>query len=172
MKKIELNGKRGAGKHALVDDEDYARAVSVRWHLDSYGYVRYTLYLETYTQAHNAGRKNPRTQALKLHNFILNVPADEIRMVDHVDRNPLNNQKSNLRLVSNLENSQNRKSYGKSIYRGVAWKSKRERWEATGRLNGVRTYLGSFDDEYEAAMAAYLWRKQYMPFSEEQPPRQ
>lgn len=172
MKKIELSGKYGAGKHALVDDEDYDRLYPHRkWQVDAKGYVVLGYNLETRADALEAGRKYRRKSVYKMHRLVLGV-TDALTYVDHIDRNPLNNQKSNLRLATPKQNAQNRKSHrgSSSKYRGVSWYEHCKRWVAYGTLDGKHQVVGYFTDEYEAAVAVHLWRKQHMPFSEEPPP--
>lgn len=78
--------------------------------------------------------------------------------VDHKDRNPLNNKRSNLRFATKSQNVINRaKSSGKtSEYRGVSYakKAKSNPWRVYSRTPNGKRYHGSFASEVQAAMAA------------------
>ena len=85
-----------------------------------------------------------------MHRIILNAPNH--LLTDHIDRNGLNNQKSNLRLCTYAENSRNRKAYGKSKYHGVFYS--RNSIRAAIYINNKLKYLGnSFKTEKDAANA-------------------
>lgn len=82
--------------------------------------------------------------------------------IDHIDGDGLNNRRANLRLCSRTENNRNsRKARGRngqptsSRFKGVT--RFRDRWEASikSRVSGhfVKTYLGLFDHEEDAALA-------------------
>lgn len=81
--------------------------------------------------------------------------------VDHIDHNPSNNALSNLRVCSRSENLFNRKVSDKSKrknkstvqskYKGVWYEHRRHRWIAEIQANGIKTYLGSFREELDAA---------------------
>ena len=86
--------------------------------------------------------------------------------VDHMDGDGANNDISNLRMATNLSNSQSHKDKVKgcsSQYRGVSWQKAARKWVASCRVNYKRKYLGSFDDEREAAIArdAYAFSQGY-----------
>lgn len=58
-----------------------------------------------------------------LHHYIYqrfngNIPSGMV--IDHIDRNPLNNKIENLRIVTISDNNKNRSAYGKSNHKGVA----------------------------------------------------
>lgn len=75
-------------------------------------------------------------------------------VIDHIDRNPKNNKRKNLRYVTqaqNVRNSDGKNLTRKSKYRGV-FKS-RERWVAQITVNRKRVCLGTFDTELAAARA-------------------
>jgi len=75
-------------------------------------------------------------------------------VVDHIDRNGLNNKRSNLRICTPRQNSYNR--IGKetpSKYKGVRWKKSRNRWVAQIKHYNKAMQVGSFDNQIDAAKA-------------------
>lgn len=72
--------------------------------------------------------------------------------IDHIDRDPLNNRRSNLREATTKQNIWNSKykSHNKCGFKGV-YKSK-NRWAARICKDGVRKFLGSFETPEEAAV--------------------
>ena len=74
-------------------------------------------------------------------------------MIDHIDGDRLNNQKSNLRILTAKENSQNRLSLKNSTsqYIGVSYNKTNGKWVSQIRVDGVYFWLGHFRDEIEAA---------------------
>lgn len=66
----------------------------------------------------------------KLHRVIMNPPADMV--VDHIDRNPLNNRRSNLRVCSISDNNKNftiSKNNTSGVV-GVRYKPDKRKWLA------------------------------------------
>ncbi|QAX31287.1 SNF2-related protein [Leisingera sp. NJS204] len=85
-----------------------------------------------------------------------NGQIPEGRVVDHADGDPLNNRIENLRVATVAQNNANRcrKTDGAtSQYFGVSWHSARGKWTAQAKKDGTVHYIGSFDDEREAALA-------------------
>lgn len=142
---------------ALVDDEDFTRLDSHKWHLHicitSAGvekrYARRSIY-------------NPETQkniGIYMHREIL--PAPE---VDHRDGNGLNNQKHNLRSATRVQNSGNanlRRGKKTSRFKGVSWFSSRHQWRAYGTINYRFKHLGYFEREADAALAYDRFANEY-----------
>ena len=71
---------------------------------------------------------------------------------DHADRNPLNNQKNNLRDATNSQQCMNRNKQknNTSGFIGVGWNKTVNKWVAYVNSNGKRIHLGSFDNKNEA----------------------
>jgi hypothetical protein len=122
------------GKYAIVDDEDFDRVMERRW-----SYNVGTGYVLT--------RNDSRT--LPLANFVLNIPPGTI--VDHIDRNPLNNCKSNLRMATQSQNIANsiRHWRAKSGYRGV--QKAGNNYRAHIAFNNKVICLGTYATPQEAA---------------------
>jgi len=136
--RIPLGGIRGAGKFAIVDDEDRELVQGYAWSLTDHGYVR------AYVRGTGrASRKN-----IYLHTLISGLPY-----VDHEDRNPLNCIRRNLRDGSGSGNTANqaKNAGGTSRFKGVSRHS--GRWLAQTSFRGVAVYLGVHRDEVDAARA-------------------
>tara|TARA_R110000764_G_scaffold209288_1_gene294910 strand:+ start:42 stop:611 length:570 start_codon:yes stop_codon:yes gene_type:complete len=75
--------------------------------------------------------------------------------LDHIDGNKVNNHHTNLRQVTQRENSQayhkSRKTSSK--YTGVDWMKNRRKWRSQIQINTRMIYLGLFNCELEAASA-------------------
>lgn len=73
---------------------------------------------------------------------------------DHVNRQPLDNRRPNLRGCTRSQNNANRHlRSGASEYRGVSWYKQIGKWYATCCINGTSIHLGTFTDEIDAAKA-------------------
>tara|TARA_R110002020_G_scaffold125388_1_gene282587 strand:- start:3100 stop:3627 length:528 start_codon:yes stop_codon:yes gene_type:complete len=74
-------------------------------------------------------------------------------IVDHKDRDPLNNRITNLRAATHSENQRNMKPTirNKSGYKGVSWNKKNKIWQATIQYDKKNRNLGSFKCKHEAA---------------------
>lgn len=122
------------------DDNDLA---SIRWGADKDGYARG--YRGVNIRAHRVVMER-----------MCGCPLTANDICDHIDRNKLNNQRDNLRLVDKSSNNLNqpvRKPYGRSGVTGVAWHAAAGRWQAVVRRNRVTHYLGLFDSVQDAAIA-------------------
>ena len=72
--------------------------------------------------------------------------------VDHKNRDTSDNRFINLRKATQQQNSCNKSTRGKSIYRGITWYKKNKKWGVTLRKNGKAYYIGLYNSEYEAAV--------------------
>lgn len=98
--------------------------------------------------------RNGKKIAFSLSRFLLDFPVG--KHVDHIDRNPLNNRLSNLRVVSALENSQNATKHNRqttSKYKGVCFHKSKKLWFAYINVNKKRHNIGYFKNEIDAAIA-------------------
>ena len=73
--------------------------------------------------------------------------------VDHINGNPDDNRIKNLRLVTHQENHFNR-----TKEKGISFMKQRNKWRSQIQANGIKKYLGSFEDK-EDAINAYLMAK-------------
>lgn len=68
---------------------------------------------------------------------------DVTKQIDHIDRNPLNNQRTNLRAATNSQNSMNRTKQNStsSKYIGVDWERHSRKWRTRGWSKNVDIVL-------------------------------
>jgi hypothetical protein len=120
----------------MVDAEDYEWLNHYRWHANP-SKPNGTIYA-----ARCVGHRS-----VLMHRMIMNPPPGMV--VDHINGNGLDNRRCNLRIVPPAVNAQNRRKRagGKSRFIGVYPRGKKW-WAVLGRQ-----YLGTFDDEVEAAKA-------------------
>lgn len=137
-------GTDGSMKVSLEDLEEIG---SIVWSLETSGYARC---------------KRQRLQAHRLiMERMLGRPLQKRESVDHVDHDPSDNRRSNLRLASASENNMNRKSTrGPIPYKGVRRGSSPGRWRAQiggSATTGKQLNIGSYGSPEEAAWAYDMW---------------
>lgn len=96
----------------------------------------------------NIGRKKQN-----IHRFIwLLMMGEWPNVIDHVNRDRLDNRWSNLRNVSHSENSYNRPrgKNNKSGLKGVCWDTNHSRWKVYINLDGKQVGLLNTKDFFEA----------------------
>tara|TARA_R100000152_G_C6774559_1_gene202409 strand:+ start:1698 stop:2120 length:423 start_codon:yes stop_codon:yes gene_type:complete len=91
MLQIQLQGINGAGKHALVSAEDYSLVMRHSWY---------------YKDGYALAKINKKE--VRMHRYIMDVKDPDL-IVDHKDRNRLNNTRENLRIMDYLQNANNRR---------------------------------------------------------------
>jgi len=90
---------------------------------------------------------------ISMHRLIMGATKGQV--VDHIDHNPLNNTRANLRICTHAENRRNRKPNvnGASKYLGVYWLKSHRKWRAQIRVDKRIKHLGLFACETAAAKA-------------------
>lgn len=133
-------------KSTFIDPDMYKLIKDDHWILSSDGY---------------AVSSSGKFFRKRLHRVIMDCLNDKDVIIDHVDRNKLNNRKNNLRIVTNQENSFNQslRSNNKSGVIGVWWSEDREKWIARIKYNYTNHTLGyydSFDDAVRRRLYAEI----------------
>jgi hypothetical protein len=128
-------------QRALIDVEDLGRVLQYSWQASAKKKIDDDFF---YAKSYEAG---------PLHRFVMNAP--EGYYVNHIDHNPLNCRKSNLRICTIAENLRARRPTKNSAsrFKGVSYYKQIDRWIAQLWFEGERIYLGSFETEDEAAEA-------------------
>jgi len=126
----------GDGHYALVDAADYEWLSRWSWHVND-GYAA-------------RWRKGKR---IYMHREIVQPP--EGMVVDHINRNRMDNTRLNLRPCTRAENMRNKVKRTGSVsqFKGVGYRKRDGKWFAEITLAGKQTWLGFFDTEVEAARA-------------------
>jgi hypothetical protein len=147
MRKIKLT----QGKYALVDDDKYEYLNQWKWnyHITNRDKTGYAVRLTS--------RKNPPRKTIRMHRVVLNYFGP--LFVDHINRNGIDNRRSNLRLATKNQSIYN-KSYScnnKNKAKGVTQvKDKHgapKYWIARVTESGKRHYLGVFKSKRSALIA-------------------
>ena len=160
---IFLRNKNGEIIETLIDTADLTIADSVRnrWYAHKTSSGDYYVML--------IDQKAQGKKTVILHRLLMGNP--EGYLVDHINHNTLDNRRSNLRVVTNTENQQNRKGANSdnkvSKVLGVSWHKSRKKWQARVQVNKKEVYLGVFDCIQEAEKAVLDARARLLPFSKE-----
>src|SRR3990167_9704478 len=151
MKKIDISTKKHPNTYVLVDNVDFVWLNQWKWGSDPHSY---------------AIRNNPEYELggkrhIRMHRLINNTP--EGFETDHIDRNPLNNQRTNLRTVTKTQNNINRSLQlnNKSGYRGIYWDKKNKKWRASIQINSKMINLGRYHNIQGAWLARKLGERIY-----------
>jgi len=94
-------------------------------------------------------------------------PSDEL-CVDHINGLKSDNRISNLRLLSNSHNQQNRRALPKKSstgIRGVQWRPKTQSYQVRIMVNGKRIELGSYKRICDAIQTRIAEEMRIWPFS-------
>lgn len=137
------------GHKAIVDDDDFEYLNQFKWCNNGNGYV-----------THRFDNGTGRLVKTGMHKIVLErklgrklLPTEE---TDHIDNNPLNNTRANLRASTHQENTRNRSktnSPASSRFKGVSKSKNAKKWSAQIKIDQKLIYLGSFNTEDAAARA-------------------
>lgn len=131
------------GQFAVVDEGNFEWLNKHTWSLCG-GKVTY--------YARRRGMVDGIIRPILMHRQILGFPDLD---VDHENHNGLHNYLSNMRVSTKSENARNRKSHrgSSSIYKGVCWDGRINRWVVHIWKDGKSYNLGTYIMELDAAMA-------------------
>ena len=132
---ILYNKKCEEVARALIDLDDINKASQYKWSLNNKGYARNT--------------KNN----LLLHRLIMDCPKD--MEVDHINRDPLDNRKSNLRICTHKQNLRNKSLQCNSTSGivGVSWSKTFNKWKSYIMIDNKYINLGLYDTKEDAIIA-------------------
>lgn len=125
------------GENFLFDKSDLERVSKQSWCISKTGYLV----------------SNINKKTIKLHRFILELTEPKVA-VDHINGDPMDNRRSNLRICDNVENTRNSKvsKNNTSGYPGVG-QTPTGRYRARINVNRKEIRIGTFDTFEEAKQA-------------------
>jgi len=134
---IILN-KNNITKKILFDTEDVEKILKFKWHL------HYNKHTDRYDVCTNVpGKHSNKRRYLNQARYIMDCPNN--LCIDHINRNPLDNRKQNLRICTHFTNNLN-KGNNKSGCVGVCWDKNRNKWHVMFKEKN----LGRYDNFEEA----------------------
>lgn len=135
------------GKELLIDKEDLEIVSARQWFIDSGGYA-------------STGFQSHRT---RLHRLLLSGSIPDGMVVDHINRNKLDNRRSNLRICEQVVNTRNvgLKKNNTSGVPGVFYDKRAHKWRAQISYQGRTKQIGIFDDYEDAVKARKEAEKTY-----------
>jgi len=139
MKRIELTQE----KYTLVDDDNFEYLNQWKWYFNV-GY---------------AVRGYPKR--ILMHRVILNTPDNMLS--DHINRDKLDNRRSNLRIVNQSLNNFNTKVRvdNKSGVKGIYWSKLHNKWRVTISKENRRFSFGLYKKLEDAILARKQVEEQY-----------
>ena len=151
--KYDLSGEYGVGWTSNTNAEFY-------FDLDDYDLIKNYCWCDDFidNRYHSLTARNPENgKNISMH-YLFGYKG-----WDHIDRNPLNNRRSNFRPATAQENARNRSLYknNKSGYMGVCWDEWSKKWKAEIYVGGVRINLGRFSNKNEAIKIRLLAEKEH-----------
>ena len=137
FRECEFGKKSKAYKEGLkfiIDEEDYDKFVKGESFYSNKGYAR-------------SGKDK------FLHRLIMNAPDG--MDVDHINGNPLDNRKSNLRICSRSQNQMNKGKYKNNTtgFKGVHFYKPTGKFVSRIKVDGKNLYLGCFEKAEDAYKA-------------------
>ena len=125
------------GRSFLFDEEDLCFVKAQTWTVDKDGYA--------------VGQKAKRS--IRFHRLIMGAEGAEV--VDHINGDPSDCRKENLRIVSQHQNSMNHSLNKNSTtgYKGVCFDKRYKKYMAHIHPDRKMIFLGYFDNPVEAALA-------------------
>jgi hypothetical protein len=91
------------GGEVMIDASDLHIVNSIKWHVSGSGYAVWR------------GIKDGKKQTIRMHRLITNCPKGLV--VDHINHNPLDNRRDNIRVCTQSDNMRNRSDQGKGYWK-------------------------------------------------------
>lgn len=133
---------------AIIDIDDVEIVKNYKWGGDKYGYIS----------------THSNQKSISLHRLIMQKKFNlKGKIVDHIDRNPLNNRKSNLRIAGKSLNAINSKlnKNNSSGVTGVSYSKGSKKWRSYINYEGKRIELGYYENKERAIKERLLAENKY-----------
>jgi len=141
---VLYDAKHKERARAIIDSEDVDKIKKYKWCIDKW-----------------CVKTVSKEKQLGIQHIIMETIPNKHKQIDHIDRDILNNCKTNLRFCTHAENNRNKPkpTTNTSGYKGVYWHKKNQTWvsqigirvKEKGKLEAI--WLGTFHDKKKAAKA-------------------
>lgn len=130
-----------------VDLDDVDKIKDICWYENEKGYIY--------------GYNTTTKKRVALHQYIMGV--NEGTIIDHINRNPKDCRRNNMRKCTQRDNVKNKGLYSNNMsgYNGVHFDKKSNKWISYINCNNKRIYLGRFNNKTDAINSRLLAEKQY-----------
>lgn len=138
---IRLNNDR----ECIIDDSDYEYISQYRWYYAKHGYAARTV------------RSGGLKKNVYMHRFIMGAKRGEV--IDHKNRNTLDNRRGNLRICTVRDNASNKRIQDNNTvgFKGIYRRKENGKWQAEIKINGKKRALGCYQFKEQAAMVYDIW---------------
>lgn len=148
MKEYIINSPKNGKQIVLLDNEDYQYLINNNIKL----YAKYHPKIKACYAYISSGKYRGQC----LHRLLMDFPKGLV--VDHINHNSLDNRRCNLRIVTDIENKQNRKDNSSGIL-GVD--KHKDKWRSQLQVKGKK-YIKYYDTKEEAINGRKLLEKLYL----------
>ena len=148
MKEYTINSPKNGKLVVLLDDKDYNYLIQNNIKL----YAKYHPKIKGCYAYISSGKHKGQC----LHRLLMGFPKGLV--VDHINHNPLDNRRINLRIVTDTQNKQNRKDNTSGILGVDIYKDK---WRAQLQVKGKK-YIKYCNTKEEAIESRKLLEKLYL----------
>lgn len=137
-------------KIMVCDKEDWERLKKYTWGVAKTGGYAITNFAQ-----------NKKHKVVKFHQIVMGQKRGYV--VDHINRNPIDNRKENLRYATMQQNliNKGKQSNNKSGIPGVSWRNDSNSWRAQIWVHKKAINLGTFKTKEEAIKARKEAEKKY-----------
>jgi len=133
---VSIYKKNGTKIDFIIDIDDLERVINF--------HNKWYAYFNKKSRKHYIVSADKNRKSVRLHRYLLNAP--NYIEVDHINRDPLDNRKTNLRLADHSLNQHNKgiQQNNKTGVKGISWDNTRNRWTAVVQVNNVRVLYKRF----------------------------
>lgn len=132
------------GDFFVIDERDFEYVSQFQWYFNG-TVIHRNIYYSDFVEHVYLGRELLERMGFNLYE----------KEHDHIDKDPHNNRRENLRVATHQENNtnKNKQSNNMSGYKGVSWENRSRKWASNIYKNGIKYFIGYYKDKEEAARA-------------------
>lgn len=143
-KRIKLGSRTHLGIYTKVDLDDYEDLMQYSWYVHKESGAKDT---PRYIAEARIGKKY-----IKMHRYLLKARKGQV--VDHINRDPLDNRRANLRFVTLSQNRHNSNfTTSKSGHKGIYYLPKKKAYVARIKIKRKEYHIGQFKKKRDAIKA-------------------